>query len=33
MLARENRLTKADEFRSTMKLGRKISAQHLVIYV
>jgi ribonuclease P protein component len=33
MLARENRLTKADEFRSTMKLGRKISSQHLVIYL
>ena len=33
MLARENRLTKADDFRSTMKFGRKISSEHLVIYL
>lgn len=33
MLARENRLIKADDFRSTMRLGRKIAADHLVAYV
>ena len=33
MLARENRLLKADDFRSTMKAGRKVSSDHLVIYL
>lgn len=33
MLARENRLLKAEDFRSTMKLGRKVASNHLVIYL
>ncbi|MFM6971054.1 MAG: ribonuclease P protein component [Rhodoluna sp.] len=33
MLARENRLIKADDFRSTMKQGRKVGSDHLVIYL
>jgi ribonuclease P protein component len=33
LLARENRLLKADDFRSTMKLGRKIASDHLVTYI
>ncbi len=33
MLARENRLIKADDFRATMKTGRKAGSDHLVIYL
>ena len=33
MLARENRLLKADDFRSTMKSGRKVASDHIVIYL
>lgn len=33
MLARENRLLKAEDFRLTMKQGRKVSSEHLVIYL
>ncbi|MSY66670.1 MAG: ribonuclease P protein component [Actinobacteria bacterium] len=33
LLARENRLLKADDFRSTMKHGRKIASVHLVTYI
>ena len=33
MLARENRLLKADDFRMTMKTGRKVGSDHLVIYL
>lgn len=33
MLARENRLVKADDFRSTMKSGKKVSSDHLVTYL
>lgn len=33
MLARENRLLKAEHFRSTMRSGRKVSADHLIIYL
>lgn len=33
MLARENRLTKADEFKSVMKAGRKVATDHLIIYL
>jgi ribonuclease P protein component len=33
MLARENRLQKAEHFRSTMKQGRKVNSDHLVIYL
>ena len=33
MLARENRLLKAEDFRLTMKQGRKVSSDHLVIYL
>ena len=33
MLARENRLIKADEFRSTMKSAKKIGSDHLVTYL
>lgn len=33
MLARQNRLVKADDFRSTMKSGRKVGSDHLVIYL
>lgn len=33
MLARENRLVSADDFRSTMKQGRKVGSDHLVIYL
>jgi ribonuclease P protein component len=33
VLARENRLLKADDFRATMRAGRKVSANHLVIYL
>jgi ribonuclease P protein component len=33
LLARENRLIKADDFRSTMKLGRKLASDRLVTYV
>ena len=33
MLARENRLVTADDFRTTSKSGRKIASTHLVIYI
>jgi ribonuclease P protein component len=33
LLARENRLLKAEDFRSTMKHGRKLASDHLVTYV
>lgn len=33
MLARDNRLQKAEHFRSTMKQGRKVNSDHLVIYL
>jgi ribonuclease P protein component len=33
MLARENRLVSADDFKSTMKQGRKVGSDHLVIYL
>lgn len=33
MLARENRLQKAEHFRAAMKQGRKVSADHLIIYL
>jgi ribonuclease P protein component len=33
MLARQNRLLRAEDFRATMKAGRKIGSQHLVIYL
>jgi ribonuclease P protein component len=33
MLASENRLLKPDDFRTTMKSGRKVSSAHLVIYL
>jgi ribonuclease P protein component len=33
LLARENRLLKADDFRSTMKHGRKLASVHLVTYI
>ncbi|MFM1984662.1 MAG: hypothetical protein RL723_1097 [Actinomycetota bacterium] len=33
MLARENRLVKADDFRTTMKSGKKIGSDHLVTYI
>ena len=33
MLARENRLLKAEDFRLTMKQGRKVGSEHLVIYL
>jgi ribonuclease P protein component len=33
MLARENRLLSADDFRSTMKQGRKVGSDHIVIYL
>jgi ribonuclease P protein component len=33
LLARENRLKSADDFRSTMKMGRKVSSDNLVIYL
>ena len=33
LLARENRLRSAEDFRSTMKLGRKASTEHLVVYI
>ena len=33
MLARENRLISADDFRSTMRTGRKIASTHLVTYL
>lgn len=33
LLARENRLLKADDFRSTMKHGRKIVSVNLVTYI
>ena len=33
MLARENRLLTADDFRSTMKSGRKFASNHLVTYL
>lgn len=33
MLARENRLRSAEDFRSTMKFGRKASTDHLVVYM
>jgi ribonuclease P protein component len=33
MLARENRLLKADDFRSTMRTGRKLASNHLVTYL
>jgi ribonuclease P protein component len=32
VLARQNRLIKADDFRSTMRLGRKIGSENLVTY-
>ena len=33
MLARENRILKSDDFRSTMKAGRRVSTPHLVLYL
>jgi ribonuclease P protein component len=33
MLARENRLISADDFRSTMRTGRKLASNHLVTYL
>ena len=33
MLARENRLISADDFRSTMRTGRKFASDHLVTYI
>jgi ribonuclease P protein component len=33
LLARANRLTDADEFRSTIKSGRRFGSDHLVIYL
>ena len=33
MLASENRLRKPEDFRATMKLGRKVSSAHLVLYL
>ena len=33
MLARENRLIKADDFRGTMRAGRKVGSDHLVTYL
>ncbi len=33
MLARDNRLIKADDFRSTMRAGRKVGSDHLVTYL
>ncbi|MFM8927786.1 MAG: ribonuclease P protein component [Rhodoluna sp.] len=33
MLARENRLRSAEDFRSTMRLGQKASTDHLVLYL
>lgn len=33
MLARENRLLKAEHFRLAMRHGRKVSADHLIIYL
>ncbi len=33
MLARENRLLKAEHFRLAMRQGRKVSADHLIIYL
>ena len=33
MLARENRLISAEDFRSTMRSGRKIASNHLVTYL
>ena len=33
LLARENRLLKADDFRSTMKHGRKLASVNLVTYI
>ena len=33
MLARENRLISADDFRSTMRTGRKVPSNHLVTYL
>ena len=33
MLARENRLTSADDFKSTMKLGNKQVSDHVIIYL
>ena len=33
MLARENRLLKADDFRTTMRAGRKVSSSSFVLYL
>ena len=33
MLARENRLTSATDFKAALKTGRKASTEHLVIYL
>jgi ribonuclease P protein component len=33
MLARENRLISAEDFRSTMRTGRKLASNHLVTYL
>ncbi|MEN9714265.1 MAG: hypothetical protein RLZZ164_929 [Actinomycetota bacterium] len=33
MLARENRLVTAEDFRTTTKTGRKLASNHLVIYL
>lgn len=33
MLARENRLVRAEDFRTVMKSGRKVATDHLVIYL
>ena len=33
MLARENRLTEAADFKAALKSGRKASTEHIVIYI
>jgi ribonuclease P protein component len=33
LLARENRLKSAEDFRSTMKFGRKVNSEHVVVYI
>jgi ribonuclease P protein component len=33
LLARENRLTDSEQFRSTMKSGRRFGTEHIVIYL
>ena len=33
MLAKQNRLNRAEDFRAVMKSGRKVATEHLVIYL